>query len=197
MDTFQLQWNQFQNNLATSLKTLRLDRELYDVTLACDDGQVEAHKLVLCAGSSFLKKIILKNPHPHPLFYLKGIKMEDLTSMMDFMYLGKTNVEQIKVETFLTLGEDFGIEGLVKNQEKQNVSSIQYATSKRDDDIKVEGDNGIFNDPRIPLSISNNEIDDTFKPLNSTYDIIEHKLNNVNDFSDLHLNETNYENLNE
>ena len=82
------------------------------------------------------------------------------------------------------------MKGLVKKQEKHNEISIHYES---DDDDKVETDDGIFNDPRIPLSISNKEFDlcDSLEPLNTaTFDKIEHRLNNLTEFSDLHLNET-------
>ena len=35
---------------------------------------------------------------------------------MDFIYLGKTRIAQDKVETFLKLGEELGVKGLVRNQ---------------------------------------------------------------------------------
>jgi len=117
MDNFQLQWNQFEDNLATSFQALRNEGELYDVTLACDDDQVEAHKMILSASSGFFKTIIKRNPHAHPLLYLKGVKIQSLRSLLDFMYLGKTNVAQDQVETFLKLGEELGVKGLVSNQQ--------------------------------------------------------------------------------
>ena len=107
METFQLQWDNFQENLATSFKALREESELYDVTLACDDDQIEAHKVILSASSSFFKRIIKRNPHAHPLLYLKGVKIDILISMLDFMYLGKTSVAQSQVER---IGERIGQE---------------------------------------------------------------------------------------
>ena len=34
-----LQWNDFRENITSSFKELRIDREFTDVTLACEDGQ--------------------------------------------------------------------------------------------------------------------------------------------------------------
>ena len=43
---------------------LRNDHRLFDVTLATDDGQhIQAHKLILSAGSSFFSDIFLKSNH--------------------------------------------------------------------------------------------------------------------------------------
>ena len=69
-----LKWNDFQENAISAFGTLRNDREFADVTLACEDGQqVEAHKVIL-ASSSLILLSLLRNNHPHPLIYLKGIK---------------------------------------------------------------------------------------------------------------------------
>ena len=61
MDNFQLQWDQFESNLATSFKEIREDGELFDITLVCDDDQIEAHKMILSASSDFLSHPFLKN----------------------------------------------------------------------------------------------------------------------------------------
>ena len=68
-----LQWNDFKQNISSSFGELREDKDLTDVTLACEDGkQVEAHKVVLAASSPFFKDILKRNKHPHPLIYMRG-----------------------------------------------------------------------------------------------------------------------------
>ena len=62
---------------------LRDDKEFTDVTLACEDGQqVEAHKMVLIASSPFFLNLLKKNKHPHPMVFMRGVKFEDLVSMV-------------------------------------------------------------------------------------------------------------------
>ena len=69
-----LQWNDFKDNVSSSFGELREDKDLIDVTLACEDGkQVEAHKVVLAASSPFFKDILKRNKHPHPLIYMRGL----------------------------------------------------------------------------------------------------------------------------
>ena len=69
-----LQWNDFKQNISSSFGELREDKDLTDVTLACEDGkQVEAHKVVLAASSPFFKDILKRNKHPHPLIYMRGL----------------------------------------------------------------------------------------------------------------------------
>ena len=119
MGEFELQWNDFGDTLSSSLKELRDEGELFDITLACDDDQLEAHKTILSASSTFFKSIIKRNPHAHPLLYLKGVKVEDLRSMLDFMYVGKTKVAQEHVERFLAFGEELGVRNLQKQDKEQ------------------------------------------------------------------------------
>ena len=86
-DQFSLKWKDFHANIATSFKGLRDDDDFLDVTVACDeDKQLQAHKVILSACSPFFKSILKKNPHQHPLLYLKGVKYEDLVSVLNFMY---------------------------------------------------------------------------------------------------------------
>ena len=74
-----LQWNDFKENITSSFKELREDRDFTDVTLACEDGQqIEAHKVVLASSSPFFMEFLKKNKHPHPLLYMRGLKSEDL-----------------------------------------------------------------------------------------------------------------------
>eukprot|EP00091_Calanus_sinicus_P014686 TRINITY_DN32317_c0_g1_i1.p1 TRINITY_DN32317_c0_g1~~TRINITY_DN32317_c0_g1_i1.p1 ORF type:complete len:167 (-),score=50.51 TRINITY_DN32317_c0_g1_i1:105-581(-) len=133
MGEFELQWNDFGDSLSSSFKELRDEGELFDVTLACDDDQLEAHKTMLSASSTFFKSVIKRNPHAHPLLYLKGVKMEDLRSILDFMYAGKTKVAQEYVERFLALGENW-VKGLARNlqQEQQELDSVEKLHVKSD-----------------------------------------------------------------
>ena len=72
-ETLCLQWHDFRENVNSAFGNLRNDKELTDVTLACEDGQqMEAHKAILASSSPFFRKIFQKNKHPHPLIYLKG-----------------------------------------------------------------------------------------------------------------------------
>ena len=79
-----LQWNDFKDNISSSFGELREDRDLTDVTLACEDGQqVEAHKVILAASSPFFKDFLKRNKHNHPLIYMRGLKSEILLAIID------------------------------------------------------------------------------------------------------------------
>ena len=108
-----LQWNDFKDNITSSFGELREDKDLTDVTLACEDGkQVEAHKVILAASSPFFKEILKRNKHPHPLIYMRGLKSEDLLAIIDFLYLGEANVIQENLDSFRALAGELQLKGL-------------------------------------------------------------------------------------
>ena len=74
-EKFCLRWNDFESNVSTAFRDLREEKDFFDVTLACDDSsQVAAHKVILAACSPFFREVLRRNPHQHPLLYLKGVK---------------------------------------------------------------------------------------------------------------------------
>ena len=50
--------------------------------------------------------------HPHPLLYLKGIKYEEMQSILNFIYHGEVNVAQADLSSFLAVAEDLQVKGL-------------------------------------------------------------------------------------
>ncbi len=100
-----------------AFRELRQEKDFFDVTLTCDDDQqLEAHKVILSACSPFFRNILRRNPHQHPLLYLKGVKYTDLQSVLNFMYHGEVNVAQEELNSFLAVAEDLRVKGLTQNQ---------------------------------------------------------------------------------
>ena len=93
-EKFCLRWNDFESNVSTAFRDIREEKDFFDVTLACDDSQVEAHKVILAACSPWFRNILRRNPHQHPLLYLKGVKYKELVCVLNFMYQGEVNVAQ-------------------------------------------------------------------------------------------------------
>ena len=113
-----LQWNDFKENVNSAFGKLRDDKQFTDITLVCEDGQqMEAHKVILASSSPFFEKILQKNNHPQPLIYLRGVKSEDLVSILDFFYFGKANVYQESLDSFLAIAEDLKVKGLTAKTE--------------------------------------------------------------------------------
>jgi len=115
-EKFCLRWNDFENNISNAFKELRDDKDFFDVTIACDDEQIQTHKVILAACSPFFRNILRRNPHQHPLLYLKGVKFTDLQAVLNFMYHGEVNVAQEELNSFLSVAEDLRVKGLTQNQ---------------------------------------------------------------------------------
>jgi len=113
---FQLSWGQHQQHSAQALKTLWESEEFLDVTLACDDDQVQAHKVILSAASPFFKKILQRNPHNHPLLYIRGTTKREIVSLLNFIYSGEATVIQDELSTFMALADSLEIQGLVSDE---------------------------------------------------------------------------------
>ena len=115
-----LQWNDFQENIKSAFGILREDKDLKDVTLACEDGQqVEAHKVILASSSPFFQKLLGRNKHSHPLIYMRGVKFEDLLAIVDFLYCGEANVFQENLDSFLAIAEELQLKGLMGNKDQR------------------------------------------------------------------------------
>ena len=122
-EKFCLKWNEFENSISGAFKELRNEKEFFDVTLACDDEQLQAHKVILSACSPFFRNILRRNKHDHPLLYLKGVKYADLVSVLNFMYQGQVNVAQEELNSFLAVAEDLRVRGLSQSSDQNGVKS--------------------------------------------------------------------------
>ena len=121
-EKFCLRWNDFESNISSAFRELRDDKDFFDITLACDDEQIQAHKVILSACSPFFRNVLRRNPHQHPLLYLKGVKFTDLQSVLNFMYHGEVNVAQEELNSFLSVAEDLKVKGLTQNQPQERAS---------------------------------------------------------------------------
>ena len=128
-----LQWNDFQDNVKNAFGHIQDSTDYGDVTLACEAGrQIEIHKVVLAASSPFFQRILKKNNHIHPLIYMKGIKTDDLTAVVDFLYFGEANVYQENLESFLAIAKELQLKGLdgSEDPDKENEGEKLSANEK-------------------------------------------------------------------
>ena len=76
------------------------DENFFDVTIACDDKQLSAHKLIISAC----------RPRPAPT------ALPDLQSVLNFMYHSEVNISQEVLNTFIAVAEDLKVKGLAQTQ---------------------------------------------------------------------------------
>ena len=121
-----LQWNDFSANITSAFGALKADKDFTDVTLACDDGQhLEMHKFVLISSSPFFRNLLKNNKHSHPLIYMRSIKFENLTTMVDFLYHEEANVSEENLDSFLAFAGELQLKGLRGDASAEMVEKIQ------------------------------------------------------------------------
>ena len=155
-ERYELSWKEFDQCTSQSFRNHFNKDDFSDVTLACDDDkQIKSHKMILSACSPFfqvmlvsdwsrqimwpkywlligLQKILINNPHQHPLIYLKGIKYESLKLILRFMYLGETKVSEEELQSFLTAAEELKVKTIDRFIISNFLSAknVQYRTGR-------------------------------------------------------------------
>ena len=127
-----LNWKSFHAYLASCLRDDFTSTKFADVTLVCDEQkQFQAHKFVLSSFSPILKNLLVTNPHPHPIIYLRGIKQQELEYILQFMYLGEAKLYSDQINILLDVANDLHMKGLanvIRNEEaiseRKEVTSI-------------------------------------------------------------------------
>ena len=153
-----MKWNEFDTNIKEYLRIIREDQRLFDVTLVTDDGQhIQAHKIILSAGSQFFGDIFLKSNQANMLIYLKGINNVQLKHLLDFIYNGETSVGQEEVNEFLETGKELQVKGFEAYQSSmgESLEKDQEIYSNEKDDKCENTDN---------ITTEENIICDSLKP---------------------------------
>ena len=105
-----LLWKYSKHQISSTVRKLYKNKNYSDVTLVSDEHQTtEAHKSILSACSPVMKSLLLDNPHPHPIVYLRGIESQELDSLIQFIYLGEVQVSQSRLKKFFHAAEELQI----------------------------------------------------------------------------------------
>ena len=151
-----MKWTNFQENIISTFVKLRTNNNFSDVTLVCEDGHmIESHKLILASSSAFFRNIFTNNKHGHPFIYLRGVKEEHLTGLLNFVYTGEALINQTDLETFLSIGKDLEFEGIQDDNNtgtenelvKENNHSTQQEKRKQTESRKSS--NNVLSDKSL------------------------------------------------
>ena len=161
-----LSWNQFSETAEKAFRDLGSSGDFSDVTLAGADGKsLEAHKVVLSSCSPVLKTILLKISHAHPLLYMKGMNIEDISLLLKFIYTGEVTLEKENLESFLQIANELQIAGLTKPEDKEvaesNVADEEQkeefksgiCNSEDKDSVKLETESDLMKEPRCQQAL--------------------------------------------
>ena len=125
-----LKWSDFQNDSEYWLNGAQRDNEFCDVTLVCEDYEVQAHRLIITWGSKVLQDILQKTKHAHPIIYLQGISQHELKYMLKFLYTGEVSVAKSRLEMFLESAKELKIVGIFDQVEVE--TTLEPFDDKKD-----------------------------------------------------------------
>ncbi|XP_054732038.1 longitudinals lacking protein, isoforms F/I/K/T isoform X1 [Anastrepha obliqua] len=140
---FCLRWNNHQPNFISVCSSLLHNGTLVDVTLAAEGRQLQAHKIVLSACSSYFQTLFTSNPCQHPIVILKDVQYDDLKTMVDFMYYGEVNVSQEQLPHILKTAEMLKIKGLAEMPtDPANLTKSESKSTNEPTDLVGSGSSG-------------------------------------------------------
>ena len=115
-----IQFNSFESNLKNIWKRLNLEKDFCDVTFACEDNLIKAHKIIVSSCSPILKNILKQNQIAHPIIYLRGVKFKYFEKIINLIYQGDIIISQEDFSGFHELARDLKINGFSGEYGKQN-----------------------------------------------------------------------------
>ena len=73
-------------NVSSVLQTIREEQYFADFTLACENGhQIDSHKVILIAFSTFFSNLLTKTKYYHTLIYMRGMNCEERSANLDLL----------------------------------------------------------------------------------------------------------------
>lgn len=116
--------------LAQVLNDMLQCGSLVDVTIYCDDGQVNAHKLVLAASSTYFRNLFsrMTNAFQYPIIVLREMPVDDLKTIIQFVYHGEVNVPQNRVESLMRCANYLQIDGMASSANSLNAILASSST---------------------------------------------------------------------
>ena len=111
---FKLSWQTYTNHMKEMMQDMMKFNDFTDVTLITDDKKaIRAHRNILSANSPVFKNIFLMETNSnHPIIYLRGIKLSDLESILEFIYLGEVSVQEESIDEFYSVAKNLEIKEL-------------------------------------------------------------------------------------
>ena len=175
---FSIDWKDFETLATKRFRDLVGQPEFSDVTLVSGDGQrIPGHQLILATGCTFFRNLLKEEEvNPKPLIFLRGVDATLLEPLLHFLYTGKAEVAEELIAEFLMLSEDFGVEGLAKNLDKDYLVQLENKATLKETkmeipEVKAEQ---TTNDPRTESSLTQISCDRCNKSFTSASNLKKH-----------------------
>ena len=151
-------WHTHADHLKEMLRNMKTDDTFTDVTLVCDDGRkIRAHKVVLGASSSVMKKMLTNTDTSS--IDLEGMAFEEINSILQFIYLGEATLFQERMQEFLDAAQKLKVKELCREPKREfemnDALSNEY-DMKNYDDIKMlvpKGVSHLYPESIYPVSV--------------------------------------------
>ena len=166
-EKYTLTWYSYSNHLREALGEMMTSGDFADVTLVTDDKkQIKAHRNILSACSSVFKEIFqINSNNNHSVVYLRGIQHSDMESILQFIYLGETNLHKERLNEFLIVAKDLGIQELgdgievedyISNNDNEYNSIMEAEESpiKKEDEMEEPNKLDVHDDGQHNQSVS-------------------------------------------
>ena len=131
-------WTNYPPYLRKAYKVIDVEKDLHDVTLVCDDGAVDAHKLILCSASIFFRLMLKRSKHQHPLLYMKGLKINQIQNILDYIYYGQVSIAKENLKEFIDIAKEFEVESLKSMTSKERLGGTQSVGHKTPDHKNID-----------------------------------------------------------
>ena len=129
-----------EGNFFRKLQDIMIMDDFMDITIVCDDKtEFRAHRNILSAFSPVIRQMLQSNAKSsHPVVFLRGVKKQELESILKFIYLGEVSFNQSRMDEFLAvadilevheLRETFGTHqtALENDEKKMNLENFVVA----------------------------------------------------------------------
>jgi len=129
-------WDGFNSAAISTIRNLYTDQDFTDVTLACEsEKQIKAHKAILSASSSFLRRILIDHTSDEDfLICLLDVSLDQLQKLVEFIYLGEVRIPEDQLADFLDLGKDMEIGGIVGQNGPVNAEHTSKEETEKAED---------------------------------------------------------------
>jgi len=178
-----LEWKNYPDHLKNIFHQMIVSPEYTDATLVSEDQkEFKVHRVILSACSSVFESIFRINSQSNAIVYLRGIEGQEIESILQFIYLGQTDLHQEKISEFLSVAKSLKIKevfetvnslaidtktvtGTPKETEK---TEILYDFEEREPNLLIVDEKGFKYDEQVIPSISdtsenNSEFSESFE----------------------------------
>ena len=85
---------------------------------------VKAHRALLSKSSDVLRQMLLLKDDKDPIIFIRGSSQRQLKSLLNFIYVGETEVTEEDMNAFVGLARDFKLKEFTETQTKTETTDI-------------------------------------------------------------------------